>query len=253
MCRLLGWNGLRVPLSLPLYESAHSLRTQSLASREAPVTRHGDGNGIAWYERGGTPRHVRSGHSIWRDDRMSGVARANASRLGVAHVRAATDGEANLANSHPFVAGRLAFVHVGLIAGMSDIREALLDSLSPGRRAAILGQTDSELLFALLLQHGLERTPAAAYTEAFARIRESQLAAGGEPGIRLAALHADGVSLFAYRYASDGDPPALYRSSAFMPGTTTIASEPLDDRRRGWTRLPVGRLWRVGPRGLLGT
>ena len=250
MCRLLGWSGLRTPLARPLTGSAHSLVRQSLASREAPVTRHGDGNGVAWYGRGGTPHRVRSGRPAFSDARLAATGDRVASSLALVHVRAATDGGASTVNSHPFVDGRLAFVHVGAIAGMDEIRDILLDGVSPERRATILGDTDSEVLFALLVEHGLGHRPASAYAEVLARVADAQRAAGTERSVRLAALHADGRSLYVHRHATDGGPPLLYRSSSFVPGTVTVASEPLDDRRRGWTVLPAGRVWRVGPRSL---
>ena len=248
MCRLLGWNGLRTPLSGPILDAPHALLRQSRASREAPVTRHGDGHGLAWYRRGGAPERLRGAAPAWRAGRFAAVCRRTSSRLALAHVRAATDGDAAPENSHPFVDGRLAFVHVGQIAGMDAIRGPLLDAISPERRAGILGDTDSELLFALLVERGLERDPVGAYDEALHLIAERQREAGTERSVRLSALHADGRSLFAFRHATDGDPPPLYRSGAFLPGAVTIASEPLDARRTGWRVLPIGRLFRVGPR-----
>lgn len=248
MCRLLGWNGTRVPLATPLLDAPHSLVTQSLASREAPVLRHGDGNGIAWYERGGVPVRVRSALPAWRDERLAHVARAHAASLALAHVRAATDGEATESNSHPFVEGALAFVHVGKVAGMDAIRDGLVDRLSPERRGRLRGDTDSEVLFALLVERGLDSRPADAYADVVALLAETQRAAGTERSVRLASLHSDGRSLYAYRYATDGEPPLLYRSSTFLPGTGIVASESLDDRSRGWTVVPPGRLWRISPR-----
>ena len=251
MCRLLGWNGLRTPLGAPVLDAPHALARQALASREAPVTRHGDGNGLAWHaRRGGSPVRLRSGRALWEDPRTVAACRAEAAPLALAHVRAATDGGAKAVNSHPFVDGRLAFVHVGAIAGMDAIRPRLLDALSARRRRSILGDTDSEVLFALLVEHGLERAPASAYAAVLRFLAEAQAAAGTERSVRLAALHTDGRSLFARRHATDGDPPPLYRSFSFLPGTGTVASEPLDDRRRGWSALPAGRLWRIGPRAL---
>ena len=62
--------------------------------------------------------------------------------------------------------------------------------------------------------------------------------AGIEQPLRFAAALADGEMLYAFRLASDGQPPTLYlRHDA---RGTVIASEPLDDANDPWQLLPVG-------------
>ena len=248
MCRLLAGVGRRTDLAEPVHRQPHALAIQARASREGALTRHADGNGIAWYRRGGPPLRHRSARPLWLDERLRALCAAQGSSLAIAHARAATSGQAAIENCHPFVDASVAFAHVGSIGGIDRMREQLQDRLAPEYRRRLEGDTDSELLFALLLQAGLRTLPGKAYARVVGTLESLQENGGMSRNVRLAALHADGRSLYALRYASDGDPPLLYRSGSTLPGTTLVATEPVDGRRRGWAVLPRGKLWRMGAR-----
>jgi predicted glutamine amidotransferase len=71
-----------------------------------------------------------------------------------AHVRAATPGslvEEN--NCHPFVHGKLSWMHNGAVQDFAKIRRALLRELKDEAYDAIKGSTDSEHLFGLFLNN----------------------------------------------------------------------------------------------------
>jgi glutamine amidotransferase len=121
-------------------------------------TNHKDGWGVAYYV-GGSPHLVKSAASAMEDaifQRVSGVV---ASETVVAHVRAATQGELNPLNSHPFQHGRWIFAHNGNLANFAEHRPAVIARIAPSLRRYVLGTTDSEVLFYLLLSKLQARGP----------------------------------------------------------------------------------------------
>jgi glutamine amidotransferase len=69
----------------------------------------------------------------------------------IAHVRRATVGQPRHENTHPFRWERAMLAHNGHIEHFDAVRERLLTELSPERREAIAGTTDSEHFFHLVL------------------------------------------------------------------------------------------------------
>lgn len=70
----------------------------------------------------------------------------------LAHVRRATVGDPRPDNTHPFRRDDALLVHNGHVPAFDEVRPMLLERLSPARRQTIRGTTDSEHIFALLLQ-----------------------------------------------------------------------------------------------------
>jgi len=70
----------------------------------------------------------------------------------LAHVRRATVGQPNHNNTHPFRHRSALLIHNGHVPVFDAVRPRLLDRLDDDRRRIIRGDTDSEHVFALLLQ-----------------------------------------------------------------------------------------------------
>ena len=70
----------------------------------------------------------------------------------LAHVRRATVGQPEHANTHPFRYGEALLIHNGHVPAFEQVRPRLRDRLSETHRQAIRGSTDSEHVLALLLQ-----------------------------------------------------------------------------------------------------
>ena len=76
------------------------------------------------------------------------------SQTVLAHVRKATQGALTVLNCHPFQYGRWVFAHNGDVPDFVDQhRELLLQHIDPALRRYVLGDTDSEMIFYLLLSH----------------------------------------------------------------------------------------------------
>jgi glutamine amidotransferase len=126
--------------------------------REAPRSlaalsqEHRDGWGLAIHD-GGDWRIHRGVAQASEDEQFHRLAVGSCGVLLVAHVRNRTVGTISLDNTHPFQCGKWVFAHNGTINDVEYMRSAI----SPHRRAAIRGQTDSELFFAFLLTRIDER------------------------------------------------------------------------------------------------
>lgn len=154
MCRFVLYYGPPVTLRSLLVEPTNSLIHQSFHSYESVNPLNGDGFGIAWYvpRFGRAPALFRSMSPAWSNKNLLSLSRVTDSPCILAHVRAASPGLAvSEGNCHPFVQGRFAFMHNGMIAGFHRVRRRLIEMLSDRSFDAIQGSTDSEHLFALLL------------------------------------------------------------------------------------------------------
>lgn len=157
MCRFLAYTGQPVLANDLLYKPKHSLiERQSVEAQEMSIPINGDGFGISWYdfEFDDAPCQFRSTRPAWSDMNLRFLARKIKSPMFFAHVRAATPGSlVEEVNAHPFVYGRLTWMHNGMVLGFRKIRRALLRNLNEGAYDAIHGSTDSEHLFGLFLNH----------------------------------------------------------------------------------------------------
>ena len=143
MCRLFGFRSV-------IQSQVH----RSLVSADNALwnlsEQHPDGWGVAYYVEG-TPHLTRSASTALSDrvfQRVSGVV---ASETVVAHVRKATQGNLSVLNCHPFQHGRWVFAHNGDVPNFPRFRERLVAEVSPRLRRYILGDTDSEVIFFLIL------------------------------------------------------------------------------------------------------
>lgn len=111
---------------------------------------HPDGWGVAFYI-DGAPHVTRSPTTALSDQLFHKLSGVVASQTVLAHVRKATQGELNVLNCHPFQYGRWLFCHNGDVPNFAERREALMAHVAPALRRFILGHTDSEVLFFIVL------------------------------------------------------------------------------------------------------
>ena len=243
MCRFLAYSGTPVFLDRLLIRPRASLISQALAAREAKTVVNGDGCGVGWYGELPEPGLYRGILPAWSDSNLASLCTQIRARLFLAHVRSATSGEVSTANCHPFAVGKHLFMHNGQIGGYDRLRrrvDALIpDGLYPLRK----GTSDSEAIFLAAMGRGLDTDPVLAITSTLQAI----LAATGADAapLRFAAVHTDGETLYAYRWASDGKPPSLYWRAE--GDGIVIASEPCDENAGVWGSVPSGSVLAVGP------
>jgi glutamine amidotransferase len=143
MCRLFGFRSV-------IQSQVHRSLVQADNALCGLSEQHPDGWGVAYYV-DGTPHVMRSACTALSDRVFQKVSGVVVSETVLAHVRKATQGPLDVLNCHPFQHGRWVFAHNGDVPTFSEHREALLAQVSPRLARYILGETDSEVIFFLVL------------------------------------------------------------------------------------------------------
>ncbi|OLB76760.1 MAG: ergothioneine biosynthesis protein EgtC [Actinobacteria bacterium 13_2_20CM_2_71_6] len=232
MCRHLGYLGPPIPLSTVLFEPPHSLAHQSFAPKDMRRggTINADGFGVAWYPAGADPVRYRRACPLWTDADLPALARVTMAPAILAAVRSATVGMPVVETAAaPFLDGRWAFSHNGVVAGWPDAVAPLAARLPTRDLLTLDAPTDSAVLWALV-RHRL-RTGADLAKALLDTVCEVAAVA---PGSRLNLLLTDGTTLV----ASTLGHALSYRAT---PGAVLVSSEPLDDDP-AWQPVPDGRL-----------
>ncbi|MEM9691313.1 MAG: class II glutamine amidotransferase [Myxococcota bacterium] len=143
MCRLFGFRSV-IPSQVhqSLIAADNALGAQSEA--------HPDGWGVAFYV-DGAPHLTRAPSTALNDalfHRLSGVV---SSETVIAHIRKATRGQNTVLNCHPFQYGHWVFAHNGDIPEFATQRQDLMQCVAPRFRRFVLGDTDSEVVFFILM------------------------------------------------------------------------------------------------------
>lgn len=224
MCRHLAYLGPPLALSDLLFDAPHALVNQARAPRlQNAGNDNPHGWGVTW---GPSFDAYRSTTPMWEDTAFPGGGDA---AVVLAAARYASPGsQYRVENVAPFVAEGWAFSLNGVVRGFRDgFGDALRAGLSPGRRAALGGDTDSEVLFALILDRlDAGATPGEALVEVTRRVRTRS-----DGGLNL--LLTDGNDIAA---------TALDNSLfVLVEGGVLVASEPLDGRD-GWRAVDNGSL-----------
>lgn len=247
--------GSEVTLSSVVLEPEHSLLVQSYAPKEMTSgVVNADGFGVGWYApwSGDKPAVYRSDGPLWSDRSFASIASRIRSHNVFAAVRSATPGlPVEESGVPPFSSGPFLFAHNGAIEGFRHTAmRPLRDTLSDESYAGLLGTTDSETIFAGLLDRlGEDSTDLAEATEATVR---HVTRVCGELGVRatLNLAVTNGTAMAFTRYSTEGPGNSLYfvEDAAAFPGAIVVASERLD-RDEAWREVPDRHLLTVGEGG----
>ncbi len=259
MCRWMAYSGNPVPLESFLFDAKNNLIDQSMASRSAETPTNGDGFGIGWYGARELPGLFRSIRPAWNDSNLRDLASQIDARLFLAHVRATSLATVQESNCHPFRYGRWLFVHNGEIFEVEKVRRDLLLAVGPEHFGNIAGTTDSELMFHLALTLGLESDPLGALARMAGSVERAARARGIPEALWMTLGLSDGQSIWAVRYASDGQAPSLHHSRDMQdqarldpqlperlgPAARAVVSEPIGKHAQAWTAVPQGSSVRI--------
>ncbi|OBK25099.1 class II glutamine amidotransferase [Mycobacterium asiaticum] len=250
MCRLFGLHAGTevVTATFWLLDAPDSLAEQS---RKNP-----DGTGLGVFDERGRPQLHKEPIAAWQDAEFATDAHQLDGTTFIAHIRYATTGSLDVRNTHPFLQDGRIFAHNGMIEGLDVVDERLREL---GTSDLVLGQTDSERIFALVTA-GIRARNGDVSTGLVDAI--SWLAAN-VPVYAINVLLCTGTEMWALRYPQthqlfmldrrrDGQPdfdmstsriharsePLTERSSVIF------ATEPMDDDPR-WRLLDAGELVHV--------
>jgi glutamine amidotransferase len=141
MCRLFGLHAGNevITATFWLLNAPDSLAAQS--------RRNPDGTGLGVFDERGRPEVRKEPIAAWRDADFATEAHDMSGTTFVAHVRYATTGAHAAVNTHPFLQDGRIFAHNGVVEGL-DVLDARLHEV--GSADLVMGQTDSERVFALI-------------------------------------------------------------------------------------------------------
>ena len=153
MCRHIGYIGKKKDLYSILLRHKHSLI--ELAYRPKLMNEailNADGFGLAWKNKKSFKLY-KNFLPIWNDLNLDSLSKSISSNLVIGNVRSATVSEnQGYFNTHPFSHKNFCFSHNGFIKNFNYItRKKILKHLDPKYINLIKGQTDSELIFILLM------------------------------------------------------------------------------------------------------
>lgn len=155
MCRLVAYLGEEVLLEDVIVKPVNSLVKQSLKAKETDMPTNGDGFGLSWYTPSISvePALFTSIQPAWNDRNLLHLASKIKAPCFLSHVRAATMGGVTQYNCHPFLFNQWSFMHNGGIHDFKLVKRHLCHLLDDDIYMDILGESDSEHAFGLLLQH----------------------------------------------------------------------------------------------------
>ncbi len=256
MCRWMAYSGGAIYLEDLLFAAQSNLIDQSLSSRSAETPTNGDGFGVGWYGKRARPGLFRSIRPAWNDFNLRDLSANIESHLFLAHVRATSLATVQETNCHPFRYGNWLFVHNGEVFEIEKFRRELLIAIDSHYFSNILGTTDSEVMFHLALTFGLEHDPPLALARMAGFIEQVGRRCGVDESLWMTVAVTDGTTIYAARYASDGNAPTLYHSPAVEEvyrinpaiagrlgsAARAIVSEPIGAFPQIWTEVPQGSL-----------
>jgi len=272
MCRFAAYLGKPIIIDELLIKPENSLVNQSYDAEEMAEPLNGDGFGLGWYAKHirKNPGLFRSISPAWNNQNLLYNASLIQTNCLFAHIRAATEGGISEFNCHPFHYEEFLMMHNGGIEQFPKIKRQLIGRLSDEAYLWIKGQTDSEHLFALLMDHlfALRRKyqrhlkaeeVARAFEQTFRIVQRLMEEAGiaGE-NAHFNMMITDGERLFGTRYSSypaKGAPTLYYATGTHYSctddgmsrmrekagedrGAVLIVSEKLTEHSKDWIPIP---------------
>lgn len=238
MCRLAGYIGPDIALGELIFDPEHSLVAQSKEAHEAKMSVNGDGFGVAWYGDLPQPGLFKHAQPAWSDQNLLCLSRHIRAGLILAHVRAATTGGMEHGNCHPFAFDRFSFAHNGQIGGYITLRRQLENALPDCYYAVRQGNTDSEVLFLLLLANGFCDDPVRAISKTIRQVETLMQQAAIQEAFKFTFLCSNGAALIACRYSSNDKAPTLFSCPSLFAEAHVVASEPLNASENEWQEIP---------------
>ena len=247
-----------------LYQPKNSLVNQSINAKELEEPLNGDGFGIGWYARevNFEPVTFVSVHPAWSNRNLRNLAPKIRTDCLIAHVRAASVGEVSESNCHPFQYKNMLMMHNGGVENFSNIKRKIREPLTDELYNWIKGQTDSEHIFAYLLNDLFRNhktlSPEAvvdAFENTFRALKKMMAENNIHEAAYLNMVVTNGLFIVGTRYVTDPkeEPLTLYHSEGSRyvveDGVTQMMAPEDDDQAvlvvseklsddKDWTLIP---------------
>jgi len=152
MCRFIVYHGPTLNMASLVIEPEHSMLQLAKKAHCHYTPINIDGFGISWYlPETPIPNVYKDTVPAYKSSDLQSKARDITSSCFFAHVRAASQGGVVLPNCHPWAYKNISFMHNGTVPYFKEIKEDLLERMSPRAVRLIQGSTDSETMFALFI------------------------------------------------------------------------------------------------------
>jgi glutamine amidotransferase len=268
MCRLMAYKGTPIVIDKLLYQPKNSLINQSINAREIEEPLNGDGFGVGWYvpELNYEPINFVSVNPAWSNRNLRNLAPKIKTDCMIAHVRAASVGDVSESNCHPFQYKNILMAHNGGVEEFGKIKRHIREPLTNELYNWIKGQTDSEHIFALLLNNLFKdhqsvspEAVADSFEKTFRTLKKLMSDYGITEPAYLNMVFTNGLFLVATRYVTDPkeEPLTMYHSEGgryVVENGDTRMEAPQDDDNavlvvsekltddKDWTMLPANHL-----------
>jgi len=249
MCRLAAYLGPETSLKHIVFDTNHSLEKQAWQPRELREAKlNADGFGFGWYNENAQIGRYRQTLPIWSDPNLHDLCDSLQRSLWLCYIRAATPGiGTSIENTQPFYYQSWQYLHNGYINSFHEsIRGKIRQLLHHETESLILGSTDSEYLFALILHFfNQSSNMMTALQDTFSQLKEWL----GKERALLNVMLSDGVQIIASSHAINGLCPSLYYGNnieGFPKHCQLIVSERLNDDSQ-WQEIKPHQIIRLRP------
>jgi glutamine amidotransferase len=264
----MAYKGTPIVIDKLLYQPKNSLINQSINAREIEEPLNGDGFGVGWYvpELNYEPINFVSVNPAWSNRNLRNLAPKIKTDCMIAHVRAASVGDVSESNCHPFQYKNILMAHNGGVEEFGKIKRHIREPLTNELYNWIKGQTDSEHIFALLLNNLFKdhqsvspEAVADSFEKTFRTLKKLMSDYGITEPAYLNMVFTNGLFLVATRYVTDPkeEPLTMYHSEGgryVVENGDTRMEAPQDDDNavlvvsekltddKDWTMLPANHL-----------
>jgi predicted glutamine amidotransferase len=257
MCRWIAYIGEAIFMDTIITKPKSSLIVQSIESKMSfkpdgsILTTNGDGFGIGWYSRQKEPGLFKSSEPAWANENLNEICHQTKAKIFMAHVRAASTGAVQRSNAHPFKYKNWLFQHNGFVNNFDEIRRDLHNILSDDLYKSIKGTTDSEVIFKVALNFGLEENPKQALEKTICHLSQVLKNRKIKPEFALSCALSNGKAIYTIRFATIQKPNSQFYStredcmknigdnSFLIPkNSVVVVSEPLNHFHDNWREVP---------------
>lgn len=232
MCRLLAYTGPEISLHDLILKPQHSLEKQAWQPQELKEAKlNADGFGFGWYKENEQIARYRQPFPIWNDANLLDLSQTLKQSLLFAMVRSATVGlGASTDNTQPFAHKHWLFQHNGYIMDFDkNFRGQTRQLLNINYENIVKGNTDSEYIFALLMQQLNDiNDPVKAIKQTLNILKDLVK----DTRCLLNIMLSDGETIYASKHAINGECPSLYYGydiKDFPTSSQLLVSEKLND------------------------
>ncbi|WHZ06481.1 MAG: Glutamine amidotransferases class-II [Cytophagales bacterium] len=219
----MAYKGTPIIIDKLLYQPKNSLVNQSIHAREIEEPLNGDGFGVGWYvpDVNYEPITFVSVNPAWSNRNLRNLAPKIKTDCLIAHVRAASVGDVSESNCHPFQYKNMLMAHNGGVEDFSKIKRFMRNPLTDELYNWIKGQTDSEHIFAFILNELFKNhksvSPEAVFDSfeiAFRELKKLMAEHGIKEPAYLNMVITNGLFVVGTRYCTDPneEPLTLYHS-----------------------------------------